>query len=220
MSDDSTRIALAGAVSWRSIAAMKTMKRRRAIPVKTAAVARLWLVPAMLMAMQLSGCENTDSDHQPKMHQMQAADWSQAGSTTKKYSFVLDEVSFDPDCRQVMGRFSFSHQYAAPLWLYGFGFPRPNYFSTRFEKFRREEGGRWADVPVGYCGTGATTFALEPNIKYVLLVPLWPFSEKGTRGQVGVPGEGITVVSEPFETGRIQQEWKSHRSKRRRPAQP
>jgi hypothetical protein len=198
--------------------------------VKIAAVAgftlgMLWTVAAALMATQVTGCKNAgevekerranaEATTQPRettAQAEQAVDWSQVGSATKKYTFVLDDVRYDPD-HKVMGHFVFSHHFATPLRLYGFGFPQPSQLRVRFESFRREEGGQWADVPVGYCGTGAETYELKPGTEYVLLVPLWPFVEKGAKGQVGVPGEHVTIVSEPFPTDRIQQTWKSHPS--------
>ena len=181
-----------------------------------------WAVAA-LMAIQPSGCTNTGQIEKQRQGSEEATgpasdtiprdeqkvDWSQAGSAAKKYTFVLDDVSYDRD-HQIMGRFVFRHRFAAPLRLFGFGFDRPNQLLVRFETFRREESGRWADVRVWTCGTGAQTYELKPDTEYVLLVSLSPFVEKGTRGQVGVPGTTITVVSDPFETDKIQEAWKSH----------
>ena len=183
----------------------------------------LWAVAAALLATQVAGCKNAgelekerrangETTTQPREATAQAeqgVDWSQVGSLTKKYTFVLDDVRYDPD-HHVMGYFVFKHHFATPLRLYGFGFDQPGRLRVRFEMFRREEGGQWADVPVGYCGTGAETYELKPGTEYVLLVPLWPFVEKGAKGQVGVPGEHVSIVSAPFPTDRIQQTWKSH----------
>ena len=66
------------------------------------------------------------------------------------------------------------------------------------------ESGEWKDVPVGYCGTGAKEYPIQPNQDYTFLIPLWPFAEKGTRGIVGLSGTGIKVESKPFETSEIQ----------------
>ena len=222
----------AAATTVLPVGGIKTMRRTPLILVKIAAPAgftwgMLWAVAAALLAIQVTGCKNAgevekerranaEATTQPRettAQAEQAVDWAQVGSVTKKYTFVLDDVRYDPD-QQVMGHFLFSHHLAAPLRLYGFGFPQPSQLRVRFEVFRREENGRWADVPVGYCGTGAETYELKPDTEYGLLVPLWPFVEKGTNGQVGVPGEHVTIVSEPFPTDRIKQTWKSHPSTR------
>jgi hypothetical protein len=178
-------------------------------------------IAAMLVA-GFSGCKNpgrpekerhvsSEAASQPQeapTHKEPPIDWSQTGTPIKMYSLVLDDVRYDPD-HDVMGQFKFKHYYAEPIELFGFGFSDPKQFSTRFEYYRREESGQWADVPAWYCGTGAQTYPLKPDTEYVLLIPLSPFVEKGTRGQVGVPGKGIKVVSDPFQTDRIQQAWNS-----------
>jgi hypothetical protein len=216
----------------RPVGGIMTIRRIPAILVKTAALAgcacgMLWAVAAVLTATQVAGCKNAGEVEKQRRANAetaarprkttaqaeQAVDWSQTGSATKKYTFVLDDVRYDAD-NNVMGHFTFSHHFTTPLRLYGFGFPQSSQFQTRFEEFRREESGRWADVPVGYCGTGAETYELKPGTEYVLLIPLWPFVDKGNKGQVGVPGEHVTIVSEPFPTDRIQQTWKSRPSAR------
>jgi hypothetical protein len=161
---------------------------------------------------QPADASNTNQASQVQVNSQSKFDWNQDESA-KRYTLVLDDVTYDPN-DTVRGHFSFTHHYPVAVKLFGFGFSGPGQFQVQFESFRRQEGGQWADVPVGYCGTGARTYELQPDTKYVLLVSLWPFFEKGTKGQVGVPGEGAMLVSTPFDTDRIQRAWKSYRQEK------
>ena len=125
-------------------------------------IGTLWAVAAALITISVMGCRNngqaekgqhtsgaaTGSDGETNAH-AQAVDWNRQGSAAKSYSFVIDDVSYDPD-HKVMGRFGFSHHCTKPLRLFGFGFSQPHQLQVRFETFRREESGQWSDVPVGY----------------------------------------------------------------------
>jgi hypothetical protein len=61
------------------------------------------------------------------------------------------------------------------------------------------------DVPVGYCGTGAAKYPIQPNTDYTFLIALWPFAKEGTHGIVALGGDGIELESEPFETLAIRE---------------
>ena len=119
------------------------------------------------------------------------------------YDFRLVAVEADKD-HIAMGRFAFRHRQSKPIQLYGFGFTGTNVFETRFEKFQREDDGKWSKLDVGYCGTAAQFYPIEPNKDYVFLVPLWPFAEKGQKGLVGVLGTNVVVWSIPFDTAEIK----------------
>ena len=128
-----------------------------------------------------------------------------------QYDFELMSLKADPN-HQVMGIFRFWHSRKEPIRLWGFGFQdekgswtdEGSVFRPRFEQFRRKENGQWADVPVGYCGTGAEEYAIQPNRDYTFLIPLWPFVEKGTAGVVVLSGTRIKVKSTPFQTAECQ----------------
>ncbi len=120
-----------------------------------------------------------------------------------KCEFALISIDADED-HGAMGRFTFQHHEAHAIDLYGFGFSGTNTFRVRFEGFQRETDGKWSEVQVGYCGTGAELYPIEPHREYVFLVPLWPFLEEGGHGIVEIPGIDLKVVSMPFSTAEVR----------------
>lgn len=135
----------------------------------------------------------------------------QAALMRRTYTFELQSVIPAKD-HGAIGKFLFRHTQEKPIQLNGFGFTDDkgrhredgNTFSVRFETFMREEDGQWMDVPVGYCGTGAKEYPIQPNQDYMFLIPLWPFLEKGTHGIVKLSGTDVELESEIFETSEIQ----------------
>lgn len=103
-----------------------------------------------------------------------------------------------------MGYFKFRWNGAKAIRLWGFGFEKDGSLRVRFEGFPKMVDGRWEEVPVGYCGTGAEMYTLEPDKDYVLQVPLWPYEKNGDEGVVKLNGEKISVVSEPFKIAEIR----------------
>lgn len=103
-----------------------------------------------------------------------------------------------------MGYFKFRWNGAKAIRLWGFGFEKDGSFRVRFEQFSKMTKGQWEEVTVGYCGTGAEMFTLEPNRDYVLQVPLWPYKKDGDEGVVKLGGEKISVVSEAFKAAEIR----------------
>jgi hypothetical protein len=96
------------------------------------------------------------------------------------------------------GYFKFRWKGDKPVRLWGFGFEKDGSFSPRFETYSKKLKGAWAEVKVGYCGTGAETYALEPNKDYVFKIALEQHSEDAEQWVVKLDGEKISVVSEPF----------------------
>ena len=135
-----------------------------------------------------------------------AVAWAGSSGTNRmnvKCDFTLVGVDADTN-HGAMGRFTFQHQEARPIQLYGLWFEGSSAFRVRFEEFQREDNGKWSRVEVGYCGTGAQLYSLEPKKDYVFLVPLWPFLETGQKGIVEVHGTNVTVSSAPFDTSAIR----------------
>ena len=134
------------------------------------------------------------------------AAWAGSNETAvPKVQSVFRLVSVEADANHgAMGRFAFRHHELRPIQLFGFGFTATNTFRVRFEEFQREEDGKWNKVEVGYCGTGAQLYPIEPNKDYTFLVPLWPYLEKGERGVVEISGTNVTVASVAFETSEIR----------------
>jgi hypothetical protein len=114
------------------------------------------------------------------------------------YEFSFSKAGADRD-QWRMGYFNFRWHGAKAIRLWGFGFEKDGSLRVRFENFSKMKGDSWQEVPVGYCGTGAEMFALEPNREYVLQIPLWPYEKSGDKGVVKIDGENISVVSDPFD---------------------
>jgi hypothetical protein len=103
-----------------------------------------------------------------------------------------------------MGYFKFRWNGAKAIRLWGFGFEKDGSFRVRFEQFSKKTKGLWEEVTVGYCGTGAEMFTLEPNRDYVLQIPLWPYKKDDDEGVVKLGGEKISVISEAFKVSEIR----------------
>ena len=122
-------------------------------------------------------------------------------SHLQKKGYVLEFVSALPDKNHwKMGQFRFKWNGNKPIKLWGFGFQKDGSFRVRFEGFSRFTNDEWKEVPVGYCGTGAEMFTLQPDRDYTLLIPLWLFQTEGDKGIVKIDGENISLISGPFDT--------------------
>lgn len=97
-----------------------------------------------------------------------------------------------------LGYFKFRWNGNKPVHLWGFGFEKDGSFSARFETFSKKTKEVWTEVKVGHCGTGAETYALEPNKDYVIQIPLELHSEEAEQWVVKLDGQNISVISEPF----------------------
>jgi hypothetical protein len=104
-----------------------------------------------------------------------------------------------------MGIFEFRHSLDEPIRMWGFGFQKDGSLRVRFEQFSKLQEGRWKEVPIGYCGTGAQTYELAPNRDYLLRVSLRPFAKDGTRGVVLLTGETFGVISDEFSGDAVRQ---------------
>lgn len=119
------------------------------------------------------------------------------------YEFKFIKAEADKDHWQ-MGHFKFRWNGQKSIRLWGIGFEKDGSFRVRFENFSNLTGGKWQEVPVGYCGTGSEMFSIEPNKDYVLKIPLWPYQSDGDKGVVKLDGEKISVVSEPFGVAQLR----------------
>ena len=119
------------------------------------------------------------------------------------YDFEFTKAEPDKDHWR-MGYFKFRWNGTHPVRLWGFGFEKDGSFRVRFEEFSKMAVGQWKEVAVGYCGTGAEMFTLEPNKDYVLRVPLWPYQKDGEEGVIKLSGEEISLVSAPFKIAGIR----------------
>lgn len=119
------------------------------------------------------------------------------------YDFKFIKAEADKNHWQ-MGYFKFRWNGQKAIRLWGFGFEKDGSFRVRFENFSKMTNGKWLEVPVGYCGTGAEMSMLEPNKDYVLQVPLWPYKKDGEKGVVKLDGEKISIISESFEVSQLR----------------
>lgn len=123
------------------------------------------------------------------------------------YEFSLVDIQGESE-NGVTGRFRFRHNSTTPIRLWGFGFKDAqgnwsesgDVFVPRFEKFKRMDAGEWADLPAGYCGTGAEEFEIEGGRDYLIPVPMYWYVKDGTQGIVELTGTTIRIQSQPFET--------------------
>ncbi|MBT8037087.1 MAG: hypothetical protein KJO21_06045 [Verrucomicrobiae bacterium] len=131
------------------------------------------------------------------------------------YKFRLVSTEEDKD-RGTIGVFAFRWEGDRPVKLYGFGPPQKGRFEVRFEQFSRLREGSWQELPVFYCGTGAEVHPLKPKTDFRLLIPLWRFAkepqEKGDKGIVKIPGDGISLLSDPFPLPVVPSKPKSNKT--------
>ena len=125
--------------------------------------------------------------------------------------FELKSVFIDTNFN-TMGKFRFRHNKKQPIMVDGFRFvddegnptDSSNVFRVGFVKYKRKESGEWVNVYIGYCRYGRKKYPIQPNQDYTFLIPIGPFTEKGTHGIIGVSGDVSLVESKPFETIEIQ----------------
>lgn len=119
------------------------------------------------------------------------------------YEFKFIKAEADEDHWQ-MGQFKFRWNGQNSIRLWGFGFEKDGSFRVRFENFSKMTGGKWQEVPVGYCGTDKEMFTLEANKDYVLRIPLRPYQKDGDKGVVKLDGEKVSIVSDPFDVSSLK----------------
>lgn len=127
---------------------------------------------------------------------------------TKGYCFRFLGLKKDQNKRE-MGVFLFRWDGDKAVKLYGYGFEKDGTFQVRFEQVSRWRTGKWLELPILSCGTGAETFHFRPGKEYRIWVPMWRFSKdlkyqpdpvrKGDKGVVKIVGEGVSLLSEPFD---------------------
>lgn len=112
---------------------------------------------------------------------------------------VRDGRTVTPSTTVTYGVFAFRYSHPKPLEFWGFGEPHNKKFTTRFTDYRIRRRSSWDRFPIGYCGTGATTYTLQPGVDYELLISI---SLRGLSdaSQLRVSAESPdgTFWSEPF----------------------
>lgn len=129
------------------------------------------------------------------------------GRITNGYEFKFISAKLDKKYRG-WGIFSFRWNGKSPIKLHGFKFEKNGDFQVRFEQVSRFRDGKWLNLPILSCGTGAELFTLQPSKEYKILLSLWRFGtdldyridlpRKGDKGVVKIVGEDFYLLSEPF----------------------
>ncbi len=121
-------------------------------------------------------------------------------------SYVFKPIEIKPSpFGEYEGRFLFINKESSPVRISGFNEPLDGTFEPRFVEFQMLKDGTWENIPVGYCGTGAQDFAMQPGKKYEFVTSLDSFKEQDAplNGKIGVDG----YWSEPFVL-----DWKKDRN--------
>jgi hypothetical protein len=104
-----------------------------------------------------------------------------------------------PSSTVINGVFAFRYSHWKPLKFWGFGEPEARKFTTRFTEYRIRKKSDWERCPVGYCGTGATTYALQPGVDYELRIALSVTNlSEAAQIRVSADSPDATFWSEPF----------------------
>lgn len=128
--------------------------------------------------------------------------------TATTFRFLRTESkTFEPSTKEqrpatvLYGVFAFRHPGPQPLKFWGFDPPsKEGKFIVRFPDYEVQIEGGWQKVPVGYCGTGATAYALAPDTDYFLLVPVdHPRLSNTTGIRISASTESGEFWSDPFK---------------------
>lgn len=97
-----------------------------------------------------------------------------------EYVFKPIEIKPAPGGRNYKGRFLFINKSAKPVMVSGFDEPINGKFEPRFERYQILKDGKWTELFMGYCGTGAMDFAMKPGKEYQFFPSLWGFKAQDT----------------------------------------
>ena len=126
------------------------------------------------------------------------------------FRFIRTEAKVFPPVRRdgriiaegtkaIFGVFAFRYSHPTPLKFYGFGASEDRNFITRFTEYQILRTSAWEALSVGYCGTGATTYVLQPGVDYELRISLPPRGLSApVQLRVSADSPNATFWSEPF----------------------
>lgn len=145
--------------------------------------------------------------HQPEKESIPVGVQEPAEATpiAADYVFKPIEIKSAPGGEGYEGRFLFINKSKKPVMISGFDEPLDGKFLPRFERYQILKDGKWTELEVGYCGTGAEDFAMTSDKEYQFFPGLWRFDVQDTplTCKVGL-GE---FWSEPFVL-----DWKKDRA--------
>lgn len=128
--------------------------------------------------------------------------------TATTFRFLRTESkTFEPSTKGqrpatvLYGVFAFRYPGPQPLKFWGFNPPsKDGKFTVRFPDYKVQIEGGWQKVLVGYCGTGATAYPLDPDTDYFLFVPVdHPAISNTTGSRVSASTESGEFWSDPFQ---------------------
>lgn len=129
-----------------------------------------------------------------------------AAAVKKVGNYVFKPIEIKPSPHGgYKGRFLFINKESSAVKIHGFDEPLDGKFVPRFLQFQVLKEGKWEEIQVGYCGTGAQDFAMQPGKEYEFIAGLDSFDEQDAplTGKIGA-GD---YWSEPFVL-----DWKKDRS--------
>ena len=127
-----------------------------------------------------------------------------SSAASKQFRLVSVER---PEPKRAKGVFTFTNTTGRPLRVSGFDSPDDGEFQIRFTRYQFQTPKGWQDLHIGYCGTGAQDFVLQPGRTYKIREWLdtygWLTSQTGgtaTVGRIALPTlRGYPEIwSEPF----------------------
>ncbi len=80
-----------------------------------------------------------------------------------------------PEPKKPKGVFTFTNTTGKPLRVSGFDSPDDGEFQIRFTSYQFQTPTGWQDLKIGYCGTGAQDFVLQPGRTYTIREWLFPY---------------------------------------------
>jgi hypothetical protein len=128
----------------------------------------------------------------------------------EEFRFLRTEQETFPPIRQdgkiiapsntvIYGIFAFRYSHPTPFEFWGFGKPGGGKFTTRFTDYRIRKSASWERLFVGYCGTGAKSYVLQPGVVYKLRISLSLEGLSDSKQiRVSADSPDATFWSEPF----------------------
>jgi hypothetical protein len=108
------------------------------------------------------------------------------------------------DIADTYGVFTFRYENSLPIKFFGFAKPMNGEFKPRFTSYKIYKNNEWKMLPIGYCGTGAETFILQPGVDYEMHITLAINNFKeGDLISLSLDSQNGEFWSEPFQFNKL-----------------
>ncbi len=108
------------------------------------------------------------------------------------------------DTAGTYGVFTFRYENSVPIKFFGFSKPKNGEFVPRFTGYKVYKKNEWQMLPIGYCGTGAETFILQPGVDYEMHITLAINNFKeGDLISLSLDSQNGEFWSEPFQFNKL-----------------